>query len=95
MHPLSSDKVNNVLALLAQGISTRDIAHRTGVSKSKVAEIAKESGQNKENHHPGHPSKLSPRNVKTAVSLVVSGRADTAAATTRQLNSANITSICS
>ncbi|KIJ35406.1 hypothetical protein M422DRAFT_262369 [Sphaerobolus stellatus SS14] len=60
MIPLSAAKHNQVLSLLSSGLSSRDIKHQNGVSKSTVSEVAREYEPDKENHPGGHPQKLTP-----------------------------------
>ena len=57
--PLTSTEKDNVLSLLKTSTSYRKIAAQTGVSKSKVAVLAKEAYPDKENLPAGHPKKLS------------------------------------
>ena len=59
MKPISTQQRDNILSLLASGHSSRDIAKRTGVCKSKVSKLAREYQPDKENLKGGCPKKLS------------------------------------
>ena len=59
MKPVTSTQKDNVLSLLKTSTSYRRIAAQTGVSRSKVAVLAKEAYPAKENLPAGCPKKLS------------------------------------
>lgn len=78
MKPTSSEKQQLVLSLLASGHSTRQISSSTGISLGTISSI-------RSKHHlplptclAGRPSKLSSTNIRHAIRLITSGKADTA-----------------
>jgi transposase len=86
MRPISAAQRDNVLSLLSSGLSTRDIAAQTGVSKSKVSNIAKEYEPDKENLQGGRRRKLTPTDQRAVLSLVRTGKASDAVAATKHIN---------
>src|ERR1044072_6562204 len=87
MRPLSSAKHTQVLSLLSSGLSSRDIEHQTGVSKSTVSRIAKNYQPDKENHPGGRPQKLTSMDKRAVLSLVRTGKASTAVEVAKHINS--------
>ena len=86
MRPITSTQLDNVLSLLQTSSSTRDISAQTGVSKSKVASLAKEVIPDKKNHSAGHPKKLSATDEHAAIKQITIGRAENAAQVARNIN---------
>lgn len=86
MKSISSAKQDLIISLLNSGLSTRAVASQTGVSKSKVCNIAKEMLPNKENLKAGRPSILSPRDKRAISMQIQSGRAETAVEIAQNLN---------
>jgi hypothetical protein len=86
MRPLTSTQKDNVLSLLNTNASTRKIAAQTGVSKSKVATIAKEAYPDKENLPAGCPKKLSPTDEHTVIKQITTGKAESATQVARNVN---------
>jgi transposase len=87
MRPLTSSQKDNVLALLQTSASTREISAQTGVSKSKVASLAKEAFPDKENLPAGCPRKLSSTDEHAVVQQITTGKATNAAQVARNMNS--------
>ncbi|KIJ45385.1 hypothetical protein M422DRAFT_251158 [Sphaerobolus stellatus SS14] len=87
MRPLSVATRTQVLSLLSSGLSSRDIEHQTGVSKSTVSRIAKDYQPDKENHPGGCLRKLTPMDRKAVLSLVRTGKASTAVEAAKHINS--------
>jgi hypothetical protein len=58
MKRISRQKVYDVIALLKAGLSVRNIASRTGVSKSSVSDIKKQYNIATHNRAMGRPRKL-------------------------------------
>lgn len=86
MKPISADDKNNILTLLSQGFSSRKIAHKTGISKSRTALLAQEVGSNKENHPGGRPKKLSPHDQRALASMIHTGKASNATQAAKHIN---------
>lgn len=87
MKSIPSDKLDNVISLLGKGKSSRVIQSRTGVGKSKVAQIAQEVYPDKENLKGGRPTKLSAADQR-AISLDIQpGKAANAVEATQHINS--------
>ena len=59
MKSISPAQQDHIISLLNSGLSMRAVASQTGVSKSKVSNIAQEMLSNKENHKRGCHLKLS------------------------------------
>ena len=86
MRPLTSSQKDNVLSLLHSGASTREISAQTGVSKSKIASLAKEALPDKESHPAGHPRKLSTIDENAVIKQISTGRAKNAAQVAKNIN---------
>jgi hypothetical protein len=93
MHPIPTHKHQIIVSLLLDGESTRSIATKTGISKSKIGEIRKEVVPNKENIKTGCPPKLSPQDRRRVVNQIESGKLDNAVQATDFINSINPTSV--
>ena len=87
MHPISTCKLNSVTSLILEGYSCRDVAKKTGVGKSTVSRIVKKLESNKENINTGRPSKLTPRDRRSIVNQIESGKMDNAVEATKFINS--------
>ena len=59
MKKISKQAIKEAEAFLAKGLSVREIAKRTGVSKSKVGELRKKMGLDNTEVKTGRPTKLS------------------------------------
>ena len=84
--PLTSTQKDNVLSLLETSTSYRKIAAQTGVSKSKVAVLAKGAYPDKENLPVGHPKKLSSVDEHAIIKQITTGKAENAAQVARDIN---------
>src|SRR5215470_6613827 len=85
MRPLSHDIQQNVLSLLGQGFTTRQVAEECGISRSTVQRLRQKRLPDAELSRGGRPEKLSPQDKRTCVRAVTSGRLDTATAAAKQL----------
>lgn len=85
MRPLSHDIQQNVLSLLGQGFTTRQVAEQCGISRSTVQRLRKKRLPDAELSRGGRPEKLSPQDKRVCVRAVTSGRLDTATAAAKQL----------
>ena len=86
MKPLTPSQKDNVLSLLHTGASTREISAHTGVSKSKIASLAKEALPDKESHPAGRPKKLSTTDEYAVIKQISTGRAKNAAQVAKNIN---------
>src|SRR5580698_27207 len=86
MKPLTPSQKDNVLSLLHTGASTREISAHTGVSKSRIASLAKEALPDKESHPAGRPKKLSTTDEYAVIQQISTGRAKNAAQVAKNIN---------
>src|ERR1700761_9079222 len=86
MKPITFTQLDNVLSLLQTSSSTREIPAQTGISKSKIAFLAKEVVPDKENHQAGCLKKLSATDEHAVIKQVTTGRAENAAQVARNIN---------
>ena len=87
MKPISPAQQDHIISLLNSGLSMRSVASQTGVSKSKVSNIAQEVLSNKENLKRGCHPKPSPRDKRAMFMQIQSGRAENAVEVAQNLNS--------
>ena len=80
MKTTSKDKVNDARALLAGGLSIRDISARLQLSKSVVGRIRKATSVPLTPVKLGRPVKLSPADKRFCVHKVTAGKIETATA---------------
>jgi transposase len=78
MRPIPSSTKQSILSLLQQGESTRFIAERCGVSKTKVQELRQEHLRELPVPKRGRPQKLSSQNKRLCVRAITSGKLKTA-----------------
>src|SRR5271169_3445685 len=83
MRPPSHDIQQNILSLLSQGFTTRQVTEQCSVSQSTVQRLRKKRLSDAELSRGGRPEKLSPQDKRFCVRAVTSGRLDTAAAAKR------------
>ena len=95
MRPISSTTTANIVALLNQDLSTREIAVRTGVSHWTVYHIKKEHLPGRKGKKSGRPAVLSVsvRQRRLIVRKVTSGQLDTAVDVKRYLQEAEDTNV--
>jgi transposase len=89
MKAISPLKREQAIFLLQNGLSNRNVASTTGLSKSTISIIAQEIEINKENLKGGCPSKLSPADQRRIMHQITSGQLDNAVQTTHYINSIN------
>ena len=75
MKHLSAAQRDNIISLASLDLFCQKIAFQTGIGKSTVARVLQEVQPDKENHHGGHPSKLSPTNKHAIVQRILTGKA--------------------
>ncbi|KAG1806158.1 hypothetical protein EV424DRAFT_1544106 [Suillus variegatus] len=83
MKPISSAYKDYILVLCTSGLSTRQIASKTGLSKSTIATVIKQHMPEKENHKIGCPLKLTLQNKRAIVHQILSGKASNATQATK------------
>lgn len=86
MKKISKQSINNIKALLAKGVSVREVAKRTGISKSKVGELRQSMNLEPSDTKKGRPAKLSEADDRVISRLIRSGKADTAVQVAQHLN---------
>jgi len=84
MHAISDDIKLNILSLLAQGLSTRQVADQCSVSQSVVARLRKTRLPTVPEPRGGRREKLSAQDKRSCVRAITSGQLDTAAAVTKR-----------
>jgi transposase len=89
MKAISPLKREQAISLLQNGLSNRNVASITGVSKSTISRIAQEMDIDKENLKGGCPSKLSPTDQRRIIHSITSGKLDNAVQATHFINSIN------
>src|SRR6266481_220325 len=85
MRPLSLDKLNIVISRLNSGQTTHQISSSTGVSIGTISKICSAHCPDVPKSSGGHPAKLSPANIRHAVNLITSGKAETAVQVSKAL----------
>ena len=85
MKQISEQTTSNIITLISEGLSTRQIAHRADVGKSTVANIRRAHLPGEKTSNGGRPSKLSAREKRLIVQKITSGEYDTAADVKRML----------
>jgi transposase len=86
MHHISSATHDSVVSLLNQGVSSRDISFRLGVSLGTISNIRKAHCPDAPHPARGCPSKLTPTAEYHLIRLTTSGGSATAAAAARELS---------
>ena len=91
MKPISEQTRHSVLSLIDAGFSSRQIASQLGICHTTVIRVRAVTRRDAQTSRGGRPAKLTATNKRTLVSMVTSGKADTAIQLTRELrNTANI-----
>jgi transposase len=85
MHPLSADVKQNILSLLQQGHSTRDIAKQCHASKSAVQRLRKEHLPSLKVSRGGRIQKLSSQDKRFCIRAMTSGKLETTTAAAMRL----------
>ena len=86
MKKISKQNIIVIQALLSEGKSIREIAKRTGISKSKVGEVRKDMDLEATSIKKGRPTKLSQADDRMIARIIRSGKADNAVQATQTLN---------
>jgi transposase len=85
MQPITEAKRNDIISLLTSGSSIPQITIATGVGHGTVSRIRSQYCPNLPKSTGGRPSKLKPVDVRHALNLITSQRAETAVEVTRTL----------
>ena len=85
MKSLSTDQVNQVIAFLELGQTTRQISASTGFSNSTISRIRTEHCPNLPKATGGRPSIISPTDMRHAIRLLGTGKAENAVQITKTL----------
>lgn len=92
MKQISRDVTENIVALLSQGLSTRDVADQTGVSQTKVCEVKRKRFPQHKGKKAGRPPILTAQQKRLIVRKITSGQLGTAAEAGRYLSETQGTS---
>src|SRR5215472_9622640 len=94
MKPITSDDSNYILSLLDSGLSCRKISSKTRVSKTAISRLCSKYRPYLKRASAGRPSKLSAANIRYALRLIGSGKADNAVQVTKSLQDITDQSFC-
>src|SRR2546430_4232434 len=86
MRTITEQTTNDIIALLAQGVSLREKAQGIGVGYGTVQRVRKKCLQSLPLSRGGRPKKLTPQNKRHCVRSITSGRVETAKAAVKQLH---------
>lgn len=86
MRALSQTQQNTILSMLDSGHSGHSIASNTGVSIATISRLRAKHRSSLSKSSGGRPSKLSSSNIRHAVYLISSGKAETAVQVTKSLS---------
>jgi transposase len=89
MRTLSLTQKNRILSMLDAGHSAHSIASTTGVHTSTISRLCSKERSELQKSSGGHPTKLSPTNIRHAVYLITTRKAENAVQVTKSLK--NIT----
>ena len=73
MKPTSATQRSTVISLLKEGYSLRQIESKTGLGRSTIGRIKKETDSDKENSKGGRPSKLSSHDTQSIIRQIITG----------------------
>jgi transposase len=85
MKSLPASTTQTVLAMLVAGHTHRKIHSSTGISLGTISSLRSQHFPDLEKASPGRPSKLSDTNIRHAIRLITSQRADNAVQVTKML----------
>jgi transposase len=94
MCSISDDTYNNILSLLEQGVSIRQIADQHHISKSKIQKIRAEYLPNLISSQGGRPTKLSAQNKRFCIREIISGRSKTGTDVRKRLEADTGIKVC-
>src|SRR4051795_2024471 len=85
MKPISKNTYNNIISLLDNGYSARQIATQLGLSHSTVNDVRSKARPNTQKHSGGRPPKLKAADKRNLVRLITTGKANTATQLVQEL----------
>ena len=85
MRRISEDTRNSILALIDEGLSSRNVEARLGVSYRTVNRVRAEARPHAQKSRGGRPAKLTAKDKRKVVRMVTSGKAGNAVQAARQL----------
>ena len=85
MRKLSQDQITSINILITEGKSTREIAKKLGCDRTTVGIYRKKILNQSPNPRPGRPTKLTPRDKRAVMRLILNGGAKTAVEATKKL----------
>ena len=88
MKPISEEARNNIISLLDNGLSSRQIEAHLTVCRRTVDKVRAEARPDVKNDQGGRPAKLTAADARWLVRNITSGKADTAAQLTQELRNA-------
>ena len=94
MKPTSATQRSTVISLLKEGYSLRQIESKTGLGRSTISRIKKETDLDKENSKGGRPSKLSYRDTQSIIRQITTEKLDNATQATHFINNILPSLVC-
>jgi transposase len=94
MKPISNNIHNNIISLLDNGYSARQIATQLGLSHSTVNDVRSKARPNAWKSSGGRPTKLKATDKRNLVRLVTTGKANTATQLVRELKDTTNIDVC-
>ena len=94
MKPTSATQRSTVISLLNEGYSLHQIESKTGLGRSTIGRIKKETDLDKENSKGGHPSKLSSPDTQSIIHQITTGKLDNATQATHFINNIFPSPVC-
>ena len=85
MQSLSTTQKSTILSQLDAGHSIYSIASSTGLGIATISKLCSKEHSSLQKSTGGHPSKLSPTNIRHAQHLITSGQAENAVQVTKAL----------
>jgi transposase len=93
MKPISQDIRNDIITLINNGHSIRQVAKQLGIHYSTVSRVRRDNSCNVKKSRGGRPSKLTATDKRRVVRMITSGEVDTATQAKQQLCNAIDTNI--
>ena len=94
MKPTSVTQHSTVISLLKEGYSLCQIESKTGLGRSTIGRIKKETDSDKENSKGGHSSKLSSHDTQSIIYQIITGKLDNATQATHFINNIIPSPVC-
>ena len=94
MKPTSVTQLSTVISLLKEGYSLCQINSKTGLGRSTIGRIKKETDLDKENSKGGCTSKLSSHDTQSIIHQIITGKLDNATQATHFINNIIHSPVC-